>query len=110
MSLLDPLELLKVALEHDEAEEVDPDLRMAEAPGEILLGLGVEHLPLDLIVGVDEALLGVVETHWSDVTSKPPDVVQLGLARPLVFHPGDLVDHCGSLPVSEWSTPSPRLT
>ena len=110
MFLFDPLELLKVAFEDDEAEEVDPDLGVAEAPGEVLLCLGVEHLPLDLIVGVDEALLGVVETHRSDVTSQPPDVVQLGLARPLVFHPSDLVDHCWSLPVSEWSTPGLRLT
>ena len=61
--LFDPLELLKVAFEDDEAEEVDPDLGVAEAPGEVLLCLGVEHLPLDLIVRVDQGFLGVMESH-----------------------------------------------
>ena len=61
--LFDPVKLLKVALEDDETEEVDPDLGVVEAPGEILLCLGVEHLPLDLIVRVDQGLLGVMESH-----------------------------------------------
>ena len=75
MFLFDSLKLLKVALEDDETEEVDPDLGMVEAPGEVLLGLGVEDLPLDLIVRVDEGLLGVMESHRGDVAAQPPDVV-----------------------------------
>ena len=98
MLLFNPVELLEVALEDDETEEVDPDLGMVEAPGEVLLGLGVEDLPLDLIVGVDQALLWMMESHRGDVAAQPPDVVQLGLAGPLVLHPGDLVDHRGPLP------------
>ena len=99
--LFNPVELLEVALEDDETEEVDTDLGMSETPSEILLGLGVEDLPLDLSVRVGHVLPGMLEPNRSDVAAEPLDVVHLVLAGPLVLHPRHLVSHSQPFPEEE---------